>query len=518
MVRFNSRIYTLAVAMLAIGLLVGAGFSLSLVKLKADESKPPVTGGAMTPLIQPHEAVMPSATQLSSAFNAVSKAVQPVVVNINTSQKVRMQQGFQMFPFGDDFPFGFGNNSDRRDRQYKYDDRGNGDEGDSASMQQKSLGSGIIVDPRGYILTNYHVVEKADKIEVFLADVKKTITAKVVGKDKVSDLAVIKIDLDQGLPYARFGNSDETQVGDWVLAFGSPFNFPQTVTAGIISAKGRNLDGGPLENFIQTDASINPGNSGGPLVNMRGEVIGVNTAIVTPNQGNIGIGFAIPSNSAKSVMEQLINTGKVVRGWLGVSVQEVTPAMVRNFKLKDDKGAMIADVSDPKSPAAKAGLKTGDVIVEFNGTPIASRNKLVEIVTATDVGKKTVVKFYRDGKLQEADVTITERNLPDEQSETPEKREEHGRLGVSIDNLTPQMARRLRTNSEDGAVIMDIDPGSAADRAGLQQYDIIHEINRQPTKTAKDLTEAIKNTKSGDEILLSVERDGGSIFISVALD
>jgi len=518
MVRFNRRVYALASAMLALGLLVGAGFSLSFFQLRADETKPPVAGGAMTPLVQPTETALPSATQLSSTFNAVSMAVRPVVVNINTSQKVRVPRGFQMFPFGDGFPFGFGQGTeDREDRRYQFDDRG-GDGDGNRSMVQQSLGSGIVADPRGYILTNNHVIEKADKIDVLLADEKQPIPAKVIGRDRATDLAVIKIETNRPLAYARFGDSNKILVGDWVLAIGSPFSFSQTVTAGIISAVGRNIGGGLQNNYIQTDAAINQGNSGGPLVNMRGEVIGVNTAIFTPNQGNIGIGFAIPASTAKDVFDQLVSTGRVTRGWLGVSVQDVTPAMVKNFGLKDERGAMVSDVSDPKSPAGKAGLKAGDVIVEFDGKPIESRDKLVEAVTQTPVGKKTAIKFYRDGKLQTAEVTTAVRDLPEERSQVEEKTEEHGRLGVSVDDLTSQIARRLRSESQDGAVLMEVEPGGAADRAGLNQYDIIHEVDRKPVRNARDLTDAVGKTKAGDEILLSVERDGSHLFVSVTLD
>lgn len=518
MARSNSRMYALASGILAIGLLIGGVFAFSLVTLKADEQKPirlvSSGGGTMTPLVEPKESVLPSPTQLSSTFNAVATAVKPVVVNVSTSQKVRAPQGFGWFPFGgDDLP----SMPDDRYHRYRYDDR---DESDSSrGMTQESLGSGIIVDPRGYILTNNHVVEKADKIDVMLPDARKTVSATVVGRDKPTDLALIKIDAGKDLAYARFGDSEAIQVGDWVLAVGSPFNLPQTVTAGIISAMGRGIGMGALsDNFIQTDASINPGNSGGPLVSMRGEIIGVNTAIYSPNGGSIGIGFSIPSNTARRVFEQLLSQGKVVRGWLGVSVQDVDPTIARNFNLKDEHGAMVSNVTDPKSPAAKAGLKRGDVIVEFDGRAVESRDKLVEFVTATEVGKRVRMKYYRDGKLMEADATLAERDLPDERSEEAKTASEHGSLGVGVDDLTPQTARRLRTDSEDGAVVMTVGRGSAADKARIQPYDIIHAIDRKPVRNAQDLTDALKKYKSGDDILLDIEREGNNQYVSVTLD
>lgn len=523
MARYDRRIYGFASGILAIGLVVGGMFAFSLSKLKADEEQKATVGagGSMTPLVQPRESVLPSPIQLSSTFNEVSTTVKPVVVNINTSQKVRMGRNFGFWPFGD---FGMGGDDDTggmpndRYHRYRYDDRG-GEQNEGPQITQQSLGSGIIVDSRGYILTNNHVIDKADKIVVTLPESRHSYAATVVGRDNASDLAVIRIDAGHALPYARFGDSEVAQVGDWVLAIGSPFNLPQTVTAGIISAKGRGIGMGPLpDNFIQTDASINPGNSGGPLVNMRGEVIGVNSAIYTPNGGSIGIGFSVPSSTAKSVYEQLITNGKVVRGWLGVTIQPLTQAMVKSYNLKDDRGAMVSDVADPKSPAAKAGLKHGDVIVEFNGKPVEGTDKLIDMVTSTEIGKRVTMKFYRDGKLLDTTVTVGERNLEEEQPQDTQKGEAHGRLGISLDDLTGDLARRLRTDSQDGAVVMDIERGSAADRAGLQRYDIIHEADRRPIRSARDLTDAVKGTKSGDEVLLGVERDGNNVFITITLD
>ncbi|MEW6364281.1 MAG: PDZ domain-containing protein [Acidobacteriota bacterium] len=518
MVRFNRKLYALASGMMLIGLLVGGAFTMSMFTLRAEERKAEPAGGTMTPLVQPQQSTLPSAQQLSSTFNAVSSAVMPVVVNINTSSKVRLPHGFNWFGGEDMWPFG----RDDRDREYRYDDRRDRDEGNSQQFTQQSLGSGIIVDSRGYILTNNHVVEKADKIEVRLPSDKRTISASVVGRDRATDVALIKIDAGKELPYARFGNSDEVQVGDWVLAMGSPFDLPQTVTAGIISAKGRGIGMGPLsDNFLQTDASINPGNSGGPLVNMRGEVIGVNTAIFStnPNGGSIGIGFSIPANTVKGVYEQLLSKGKVVRGWLGVSVQDVTPAVVRNFNLKDDKGAFVADVNDPRSPAGKAGMKNGDVIVEFDGKKIDSRDQLVQLVTATPVGKQVSVKFYRDGKLMGVTVTLGERDLPEERSTEPEKKETGGgRMGIGVEDMTPQLQRRLRTDSTTGAVISQVDPGGPADTAGLQRGDIIHELERKPVNDAQDLIDLMAHTKAGDEVLLRVERDGSKLYVSVTLE
>ena len=312
---------------------------------------------------------------------------------------------------------------------------GSGGDGPSEGSQQKSLGSGFIIDREGYIVTNNHVVENADEIKVKLADGKE-FEAKVVGRDPKTDLALIKIKGSADLHPLNMGNSDDLKVGSWVVAVGSPFGLEQTVTAGIVSAKGRTIGAGPYDNFIQTDASINPGNSGGPLINTRGEVIGINTAIIASGQG---IGFAIPANMAKNVVPQLKDKGKVTRGWLGVSIQEVTPELAQSFGIKDKQGALVAEVFKG-SPAERAGIEQGDVIVEFDGKQIKESKDLPQAVAATPVGKSVSLKLSRNGKAISKDLKVAEM---DEKTTEVAKAPTGKKLGIGVQNITPDIAQAL---------------------------------------------------------------------------
>jgi len=380
-----------------------------------------------------------------------------------------------------------------------------GDQGEN--FQQKSLGSGFILDRDGYVVTNNHVVENADEIKVKLANGQE-FEAKVIGRDPKTDLALIKIKASSDLQPLKMGNSDEMKVGSWVVAIGSPFGLEQTVTAGIISAKGRIIGSGPYDNFIQTDASINPGNSGGPLINMKGEVIGINTAIVASGQG---IGFAIPINTARDVLPQLKDKGKVTRGWLGVSIQEVTPELAKSFGLKAKKGALVAEVIKD-GPADKAGIEHGDVIVEFGGKEIGESKDLPRIVAATPVGKTVSVKIWKGGKLLSKDVKIGQ--MEEGATETA-KAPVRKQIGVAVQNITHEMAQALGLRNRVGVVVTQVEPGSPAADAGIRQGDVIREVNRSQVTDVENFLQKIEQAKSGSSILLLVQRGKNSLYVTV---
>ncbi|HKV55690.1 MAG TPA: DegQ family serine endoprotease [Candidatus Binataceae bacterium] len=380
------------------------------------------------------------------------------------------------------------------------------------NYKEHGLGSGVIVSPDGYILTNFHVVGHADEIHVTLMD-KREFTAKVVGKDQKTDLALIKIDTNQQLPYATLGDSTKSEVGDWVMAIGSPFGFNLTVTSGIISAKGRAL-GGNYDDFIQTDASINPGNSGGPLFNTRGQVIGVNTAIYSSTGSNAGIGFAIPINLAKSVMEQLKNHGKVVRGWLGVEIQEVTPDLAKSFGLPVPTGALVAGV-ESDGPAGKSGMQRGDIIVKFNGETVHDEHELPEMVAQTPLGRHVPVEVIRNGKHITLDATIAE--LKEQQVASAENAGDVGASwGLQVQDLTPEIAQQLGVKNTKGVVITAVKPDSPAAEANLQQGDVILEINHKKAASADEFATLAKAAqKNKSQALLLVQRGGATLYMVI---
>lgn len=374
--------------------------------------------------------------------------------------------------------------------------------------KQHGLGSGVIVSPDGYILTNYHVAGHADEIHVRLLD-KREFTAKVVGKDPKTDLALIKIDTKQPLPVASLGNSNSAQVGDWVIAIGSPFGFNSTVTAGIISAKGRAL-GGNYDDFIQTDASINPGNSGGPLFNTSGQVIGINTAIYSSTGSNAGIGFAIPIDIAKQVMEQLKEHGKVVRGWLGVEIQEVTPDLAQSFNLPKPEGALVANV-EKDGPALKSGIQRGDIIVKFNGTPVQDEHQLPELVAQTPIGQTVPVEVVRNGKHITIQVKVAE--LKETQIASAKNEEPGSNWGLQVQSITPEIANQLNLNSNKGVVVRGVNPDSPAAEAGIQQGDVLLEINHQKINSVDDFLSAAKLAKKDkSSALLLVQRGNATMY------
>ncbi|MGE0130819.1 MAG: DegQ family serine endoprotease [Blastocatellales bacterium] len=430
---------------------------------------------------------------LSRAFVNVAKQVKPAVVHINIVQKAGSSarsgahNGFPRIP-------GFPPMGPPRAR--------------------RGTGSGVIINPAGYILTNNHVAGGADEIKVKLSDGRE-FRARRIGTDSETDLALIKIDA-KNLPYAALGDSSKLEQGEWVIALGSPFGLEQTMTAGIVSATGRQL-GGTYDNYIQTDASINPGNSGGPLVNMNGEVVGINTMIYSRSGGSEGIGFSVPSNLAKKVQEQLLRNGKVMRGYLGVSLQAVSPAMAKSLGYQGTDGALVGDLTE-NTPAARAGLRSGDVIIEFDGKPVKSPKQLTEIVGDTAVGKAASVKFVRDGRTQTTSITLGERPGRNLASNEETGSERVGKLGVSYSTVTSAIASQMRLKINSGALIEDVQPGSPAAEAGLRDGDVIHRINRTAVNRAQDLTAALKALNTEKEVVLQVERGGQLTFVTVTLD
>jgi serine protease Do len=475
----------LLLAPVLVSSLIGAGYGISkAVKAPDAAASPPSTTSEMR--------------MVPANFSELAEMVRPGVVNIQVVKKVKNvaygSRSFRGNPFGEDSPFGnfFGPFSE--DNQ-------------APAPEQRGVGSGFIMSRDGYILTNNHVVEDADQIKVKLANAKEY-DGKVVGRDPKTDLAVVKIDGASDLTPLKLGNSDDLKVGNWVVAIGSPFGLEQTVTQGIVSAKGRVIGSGPYDNFIQTDASINPGNSGGPLINLKGEVIGINTAIIASGQG---IGFAIPVNMAKDIAPQLQEKGHVTRGWFGVSIQEMTPELAKSFGLKDKKGALVAQVL-PGSPAEKAGIEQGDIIAEFDGKEVAGAKDLPQIVASTPVGKSVDVKLWRGGKALDRQVKVTEMAENVEVAKNPSHNKT---LGISVQNLTPEIAKRLRLKSDAGVVVSQVEPGSAADNAGIQTGDVIREVNRKPVKDADELVKQVEQAKDQNNILLLVQRGQNNLYAAV---
>ena len=376
---------------------------------------------------------------------------------------------------------------------------------------QKSLGSGFVFDQSGYILTNNHVVEGGDEITVKLNSGKE-LKAKLVGRDAKTDVAVIKVDDETDLPAAiPFGDSDALKVGEWVMAIGNPFGLEHTVTAGIVSAKGRFIGQGNYDNFIQTDAAINPGNSGGPLINLRGEAVGINTSIFSRSGGNIGIGFAIPINLAKDLIPDLKEKGRVVRGWIGVMIQKVTPDIAESLGLPGAKGALVADVVKG-GPAEGAGIKTGDVIVSFDGHDIKESTELPLLVARTPIGRDVDIKVIR-GK-EEKTITMKIAEMKDEETQVASKENES--FGLTVQNLTPDLADSLGLpNDLKGVVVSGVSPGSTAEDAGLRRGDVILEVNRQVVADVDAYRKQVASLEKGKSLLLLVKRGDNTIFVAV---
>ena len=419
------------------------------------------------------------------SFAELAEKVNPAVVNISTETTVRVPGT----PFSEFFGPFFGRMPDRE-------------------MKQQSLGSGFIIDKDGFILTNNHVVAGADEIKVKLADGRQY-KAKVIGRDPKTDLALIKISsLFKNLPTLPLGDSGKMRVGDWVLAIGNPFGLGHTVTQGIISATGRIIGSGPYDNFLQTDAPINPGNSGGPLVNLTGEVIGINSAIIASGQG---IGFAIPSNMAKEIVSQLKKKGKVIRGWIGVSIQAITPDMAEAFGLKNDKGALVGEVL-PNGPAAAAGVKRGDVIIAFNGKTINRMSDLPFTVAETPVGQTVPITVIRNGKKLTLHIKIAEMA---EKSAAPGATAASKDLGLTLSNITPRLRSQFGITDASGVLVTDVLRGSLAEEAGIEPGDVIKEVNRQPVKDISDYEAALAKWEKNKPLLLLIKRKGQTFFLSI---
>ena len=443
----------------------------------------------------------------SQVFVSLAEKLMPATVNISTSTapKRKMQQyhNFQGDErlrefFGDDFFERF------------FDQMPQGD------TPSKSLGSGFIIDKEGYIITNNHVIEGADEIRVKLSD-KEEFEATIVGKDKKTDIALIKIAPPPGLPVVTLGDSDSLKVGEWVMAIGNPFGLDQTVTVGIVSAKWRKLGMGPYEDFIQTDAAINQGNSGGPLFNTRGEVVGVNTAIFSTSGGNIGIGFATPINLAKSVVKQLKEKGRVVRGWLGVIVQTVTPDLAKSFGLDQKEGALVADI-DAAGPAAAAGIRKGDIIVAFNGNPIKEMDQLPLLVAQTPVGSKGELTIIRDGKKISKAVEIGE--LKDEEGIAQADEGGSDDIGMELSDITDALARRYDIEEAEGVLVTFVEPASPAAQAGVRPGDVITQVNRKDILNLEDYNKCLSDARKQkkDKILLLIARGETSQFVVIDLE
>ncbi len=483
----KKRFKTIFIALILFGAMLGVGLGVAAAVRHSE------TAGSAGP-------VLSEAPMVPANFSELAEKVRPGVVNLQVVKKIRnVGLGFPNFPghpFGDRNPFGdfFGPNS-----------QGNPPGG----FEQRGVGSGFVISRDGYILTNNHVVEEADQIKVKLSNGREY-SGKVAGRDPKTDLALLKIEGASDLHPLKLGNSEEMKVGSWVVAVGSPFGLEQTVTAGIISAKGRMIGSGPYDNFIQTDASINPGNSGGPLINMRGEVVGINTAIMAEGQG---IGFAVPINMAKEISAQLQDKGHVTRGWLGVSIQEVTPELAKSFGLKEKKGALVAQVVSG-SPAEKAGIEQGDVILEFDGKAVSDSKDLPRIVASTPVGKMVTVKLSREGKGLDRSLKVGEMDEKVEGAEAPSS---HKSLGITVQDLTPEIAQGLGLKKATGVVVTRVEPGSPAAEAGLRTGDVIREVNRKPVKRTDDFVQKLEKARGQDTVLLFIQRGENHLFAAVTL-
>lgn len=510
----NRWAYTLSILLtLAVGILIGTVISYG-VKGKEGQK------GDATPLS------LPSPHEMSNTFSQIAKQLEPSVVNINTESTIKnVHRRRGQTPDDDD-----GGGMDDFFNHFFGGPGGQAGPGADGPIRERSLGSGVIVDPKGYIVTNRHVVEKADRVRVRLQDDPPGVQhdAKVIGTDQETDLAVIKVDMDRILPAAKMGNSDSMQVGDWVLAVGSPFGLSETVTAGIVSAKGRDIvPDRQFQTFIQTDAAINPGNSGGPLVNMNGEVIGINTAILSETNAYAGVGFALPSKTVVDVYNQLTGPEhRVSRGSIGIMFNQVeNPAIARVYG--SGSGITVSTVV-AGSPADQAGLKVGDTITAVDGKKVVKGNDLVSDIASRKPGSKVSLSFIRNGKQQEASVTVADRaklfaaRLGEEQQNEDENTPKQSKFGMTVRKVTPEMADRLDMPAGKGVIVQDVKPGSFAEDVNLGRGDIILEVNKQPVNSEDDFTRIESNLKSGQDVVFLVRprgssRQDGTVFLAGTL-
>jgi serine protease Do len=525
-VRAHRWAYTFSIlATLSVGILIGTVVSYG-VKGKEGQQK-----SDATPLAMPSSSQTAAgfSQQLSNAFSQVAKQLEPTVVNINTEstiKNVRRRRGGNGQDDEEQDPNGGGGGMDDFFNRF-FGGQGGADAG---PIRERSLGSGVVVDSKGFIVTNRHVVDKADRIRVRFEDDPPGVQhdAKVIGVDQETDLAVIKVDVDRALPVAKMGNSDSMQVGDWVLAVGSPFGLSETVTAGIVSAKGRDIvPNRQFQTFIQTDAAINPGNSGGPLVNMNGEVIGINTAILSETNAYAGVGFALPSKTVVDVYNQLTGPEhRVSRGSIGIMFDAVeNPAIARVYGM--GSGVTISSVV-PGSPADQAGLRVGDTITTVDGKKVAKGSELVGDIASRKPGSKVSLGFLRNGKPQDAAVTIAERSklfaarLGDEQDSNDENTPKQSKFGVTVRKVTPEIADRLDMPSAKGVIVQDVKPRSFAEDVNLGRGDIILEVNKQPVNSEEEFAKIEASLKSGQDVVFLVrqrgsQRQDGTIFVAGTL-
>jgi serine protease Do len=433
----------------------------------------------------------PPATAPAPAWVEIARAVKPAVVNVSTRSMRENTSDEEVFP-GRGFGFP-------------------GRDGRAPRRAVRGLGSGFVINAEGYVLTNNHVVDGASEIRVKFADGRE-VPGKVVGGDAKTDLALLKVEAT-GLPVIPLGDSARLEVGEPVMAVGNPFGLEQTVTTGIVSATGRAIGAGPYDDFIQTDASINPGNSGGPLINARGEVVGVNTAIASGNGGSVGIGFAIPTNLVKPVVAQLAESGHVTRAWLGVSIQPITKELAASFGLPDTSGALVSGVME-NSPAARVGLKQGDVITRWDGRLVARGTELPRAVAETPVGREVPIEVIRDGKRLALSVKVAQ--LEDREAKAAAAAEPAGaKLGIAARSLTPEMARSLNVPEGRGVLVERVEDGSRAQNAGLEAGDVIVEVNRTPVSNVGALRAALARQPAGKPVLVLVLREGQSLYLTV---
>ena len=433
------------------------------------------------------------------SFSELAEAARPGVVNIRTVKIIKGGSPVFRHFFGN--PHGGNRNPfDEFFGPFQGD-------GQKRDFKQRSLGSGFLIDGDGFIVTNNHVIEDADQIKVILAD-DKEFDAELVGRDPKTDLALIRIEGAKNLKPLELGNSDKLRVGTWVVAIGSPFGLEQTVTAGIVSAKGRIIGSGPYDDFIQTDASINPGNSGGPLLNMDGEVVGINTAIIASGQG---IGFAIPINMAKGIIDQLKNKGEVTRGWLGVGIQDLTPELADYYGLKAQKGVLVTQVFEG-DPADKAGIKVNDIILSVDGQKVTTGRELSAMIANTQVGSQTTVDLIRDGKTKSLTVTLAKRD--DEEKMLATQSRNNNELGIEVTDLDSDIARRFGIEGkENGVLVTDVKDESLAREADVRPGDIIKEINRTVVKDRKDFVQLMKKNEKSETIQLLVKRRNAGYLV-----
>ncbi len=457
-----------------------------------------------------------------NSFAPAVESAMPAVVNISTTQSIDVKSPFDdlrnEIPEGSPFEFFFRDFLDR-----EFNDRSPGEFG-QRKRKAISLGSGFIIDEEGYIVTNQHVIESADQISVTLSDDQsKSYPAKVIGIDKKTDLALLKIDAKKKLPFLRFGNADETRVGDWIVAIGNPFGLGGSVTAGIVSAKARSING-QYDEFIQTDASINRGNSGGPMLNMKSEVIGINSVIISPSGGNIGIGFAIPANQAEPILKQLREKGSIVRGWLGVAIQPINEDIAKNLGVENNKGALVAEVVKD-SPAEKAGVKIGDIILTFDGAAIDKPQKLSKVVAETPINKKSILEIIRDGKQMKVEVMIAKLDdkaaAPNKDDPALDKKSGDFLLGMKLENLDDANRTKFKVDkSVTGIIVSKVARNSPASDVGIKTGDVIMQVNKLKVKnTAEAVTEIKKVQSTGmNNIVLLISRGGTNRFIVMDME